>query len=155
MGGAPVDYKAALQQMRALTSFMTAALPAPLEITGQPLLRLRLKCAQKDPSIIAYLVVIDPKGNSYYLTEGHLRLLHRKLDNSQQTLHTYTRRDAQPMPKDQNTEADLMLLPTSVFLTKGSRLQLLLASGDEAAFASSGAYEATIFSSSQLELPVK
>jgi len=59
------------------------------------------------------------------------------------------------MPKDQETEADLLLLPTSVFLRKGTRLQLLLASGDEAAFASSGDYEATIFSSSQLELPVK
>ena len=155
LGGAPVDYKAALKQMVALTSFTTDALPAPLEITGQPLLRLRLTCAQEDPSIIAYLVAIDLKGNAYYLTEGHLRLLHRKLDNAQQTLHTYTRRDAQPMPKDQETEADLLLLPTSVFLRKGTRLQLLLASGDEAAFASSGDYEATIFSSSQLELPVK
>jgi predicted acyl esterase len=126
-----------------------------VEITGQPVLRLRLTCSQQDPSIIAYLVAIDRKGNAFYLTEGHLRLLHRKLDASEQTLHTYTRRDAQPVPKDQETDADLTLLPTSVFLQKGTRLQLLLASGDEATFASSGEYEATISPSSQLELPVK
>ncbi len=155
LGGGPVDYIAALKQMNTLTSFVTVPLPAPMEITGQPVLRLRLTCSQQDPSIIAYLVAIDRKGNAFYLTEGHLRLLHRKLDASEQTLHTYTRRDAQPVPKDQETDADLTLLPTSVFLQKGTRLQLLLASGDEATFASSGEYEATISPSSQLELPVK
>ena len=155
LGGGPVDYTAALKQMNTLTSFVTVPLPAPMEITGQPVLRLRLTCSQQDPSIIAYLVAIDRKGNSFYLTEGHLRLLHRKLDASEQTLHTYTRRDAQPVLKDPETDADLTLLPTSVFLQKGTRLQLLLASGDEATFASSGQYEATISPSSQLELPVK
>jgi putative CocE/NonD family hydrolase len=154
-GGGPVDYSAALKQMSELTSFVTAPLEAPMEITGQAVLRLRLSCSENDPSVIAYLVAVDAKGNSFYLTEGHLRLLHRKLDASEQTLHTYTRRDAEPVPKDQEFEADLTLLPISVSLQKGTRLQLLLASGDNATFASSREYEVTIFSSSQLELPVK
>lgn len=155
LGGGPVDYTAPLKQMGALTSFTTAPFPEPLEITGQPILRVRLTCAQGDPSIIAYLVAIDAQSNSHYLTEGHLRLLLRKLLSSQQTLHSYAHRDAQAVPKDQELEADLTLLPTSVFLKKGSRLQLLLASGDDRTFSTSGGYEATIFSSSQLELPVK
>jgi hypothetical protein len=155
LGGGPVDYSVAVKQMNTLTSFVTVPLSAPMEITGQPILRLRLTCSQQDPSLIAYLVAIDHKGKAFYLTEGHLRLLHRKLDASEQTLHTYTRQDAQPVLKDLETDADLTLLPTSVFLQKGTRLQLLLASGDEATFASSGEYEATISSSSQLELPVK
>jgi hypothetical protein len=155
LGGGPVDYTTALKQMNTLTSFVTGPLPAPLEITGQPVLRLRLTSSQQDPSIIAYLVAIDHKGNAFYLTEGHLRLLHRKLDASEQTLHTYTRRDAQPVPKDQETDVDLTLLPTSVFLQKGTRLRLMLASGDEATFASSGGYDATISASPQLELAVK
>jgi hypothetical protein len=155
LGGGPVDYSAALRQMSTLTSFVTAPLPAPMEITGQPVLRVRLACSQPDPSILAYLVAIDRKGKAFYLTEGHLRLLHRKLDTSEQTLHSYTRRDAEPVPQNQETEADLTLLPTSVFLQKGTRLRLLLASGDQATFASSAEYEATISASSQLELPVK
>jgi len=155
LGGGPVDYSAVLRQMRGLTSFETAPLRVPLEITGQAVLRLRLTCSQQDPSIIAYLVAIDNKGNSFYLTEGHLRLLHRILDDSEQTLHTYTHRDAQQIPKDQEMKADLTLLPTSVFLQKGTRLQLLLAGGDGATFSSSGGYEATVSSSSELELPVK
>jgi|SRR5271156_5427545 len=116
--------------------------------TGQAILRLRLTCTQQDPSIIAYLVAIDSKGNSFYLTEGHLRLLQRKLGVSEQTLHTYARQDAQSVPKDQGFEADFTLLPTSVFLQKGTRLQLLLASGDDSTFTTSGEYEASIFISS-------
>jgi hypothetical protein len=82
-------------------------------------------------------------------------LLQRKLDASEQTLHTYTRQDAQLVLKGQEFEADFTLLPISVFLQKGTRLQLLLASGDDATFAPSGGYEASISSPSQLELPVK
>jgi hypothetical protein len=88
-------------------------------------------------------VAIDPEDKSYYLTEGDLRLLHRKLDASQQTLHTYTHRDAQPVPEDQEIEADLTLLPISVLLRKGTHLQLLLASGDDATFVSQGRMKRT------------
>jgi uncharacterized protein len=154
LGGNPVDYSAALKQMSALTAFTTAPVSEALEVTGQPILRLRLSCSQPDPSILAFLVAVDPEDKSYYLTEGHLRLLHRKRDASQQTLHTYTHRDAQPVPVHQEIEADLTLLPTSVLLKKGTRLRLLLASGDDATFVSSGPYEASILGSSQLQLPV-
>ena len=118
-------------------------------------MRLRLICAQADPSVIAYLVAVDEKGASFYITEGHLRLIQRKLNAAEQTLHTYAKSDAQPVPKDGEMEADLTLLPTSVRLAKGMRLRLLLASGDEATFATSGEYEAQILGSSRLELPVR
>ena len=155
MGGNAVDYGKALEKMNALTTFTTAPLAAPLEITGQAVLRLRLSCAQADPSVIAYLVAVDAKGASFYITEGHLRLIHRKLDASQQTLHTYEKKDAEPVTKEAEMEADITLLPTSVLLTKGMRLRLLLASGDEATFATSGEYEAQILGASRLELPVR
>ena len=154
-GGGPVDYSAALKQMNELISFRSAPLVTPLRITGQPVLRMRLTCSAQDPSLIAYLIAVDPTGRSFYITEGHLRLLDRKLDASEQTLHTYTRRNAQPIRGDGEIAADLTLLPTSVFLQKGTRLQLLLASGDNATFATFGAYEVTISPSSQLELPVQ
>ena len=155
LGGNAVDYADALKEMGALPSFTTAPLAAPLEITGQAVLRLRLSCFREDPSIIAYLVAVDSKGNSFYVTEGHLRLLHRKLNASQQTLHTYAKRDAQAVAKGVEMEADLTLLPTSVLLSKGMRLRLLLASGDTSTFDTSGEFEVSIFPSSRLELPVR
>lgn len=155
LGGNAVDYAAALKQMSVLTSFTAAPLPGPLEITGQPVLRLRLTCSREDPSIIAYLVAIDAKGNASYITEGHLRLLHRRLNASRQTLHTYAKQDAQAVAKDTEMEADVTLLPTSVLLPKGTRLRLLFASGDTSTFDTSGEFEVNIFSSSRLELPVR
>ncbi|HYL82615.1 MAG TPA: CocE/NonD family hydrolase [Candidatus Angelobacter sp.] len=155
MGGNPVEYAKALEKMGALTSFTTAPLAAPLEITGQPVLRLQLSCAQADPSVIAYLVAVDAKGTAFYITEGHLRLIQRKLNAGEQTLHTYAKKDAETVVKGGEMEADLTLLPTSVLLAKGMRLRLLLASGDDATFATSGEYEAQIFGASHLELPIR
>ena len=155
LGGNPVDYSQALEKMSALSSFSTTPLAAPLEITGQAVLRLRLTSAQADPSVIAYLVAIDPKGTAFYVTEGHLRLIQRRLNTSEQTLHTYAKADARPVTKDTEMEADLTLLPTSVLLRKGMRLRLILASGDDATFATSGDYEAKISGASSLELPVR
>lgn len=155
MGGQPVDYSKALEKMRALTSFTTAPLASPLEITGQPVLRLRLSCPQTDPSVIAYLVAVGAKGAVFYITEGHLRLIQRKLNASEQTLHTFAKKDAEPVAKDGKLEADLTFLPTSLLLAKGMRLRLLLASGDESTFVTSGEYEAQIAGSSRLELPVR
>lgn len=154
MGGNPVDYTEALEKMSALSSFTTEPLPASVTITGQPVLRLRMACAEADPSVIAYLVAVDAKGRTLYLTEGHLRLIQRKLATSEQTLHTYAKKDALPVTKDEEMEVDLTLLPTSVLLAKGMRLRLLLASGDDTTFATSGEYGAQIFGASRLELPV-
>jgi len=155
MGGNAVDYGKGLEKMNALTSFTTAPLASSLEITGQPVLRLRMACAQADPSVIAYLVAVDAKGASFYITEGHLRLIQRKLNVAEQTLHTYAKKDTEPVPKESEMDADLTLLPTSVLLAKGMRLRLLLASGDKATFAMSGEYEPTISGVSRLELPVR
>lgn len=53
-----------------------------------------------------------------------------------QPLHTYTHRDAQPVPEYQEIEANLTLLPISVLLKKGTRLRLSLASGPDATLVS-------------------
>ena len=154
-GGQAVDYSQDLPGMQALASFSTAPLSQPLEITGQAVLRLRLACSGPDPSVIAYLVAVNPQGKVFYLTEGHLRLLDRKLDPSRPTLHSYRRSDAEPVPPGKEIEADLTLLPTSVLLPQGWRLRLLLAAGDSSTFSTSGAYDAIIFSASEIELPAR
>jgi putative CocE/NonD family hydrolase len=155
MGGGPVSYADALKGMSTLPAFTGEPLTVPLEITGQPVLRLRLACARSDPSVLAYLVAVDPGGRALYLTEGHLRLVHRKPAPAEPTRHTYRREDALPVPVGEEVEADLTLLPVSALLPEGYRLRLLLAAGDRPTFAIGGEYEATISPASRIELPAR
>ena len=98
LGGGPINYREALPEIRGLKSFITLPLRAGTELTGQPVLQLRIKCAQKDPTIIAYLLAVEPDGKAVYLTEGHLRLLQGRLDTTQQTLHSYRREGPASFP---------------------------------------------------------
>jgi hypothetical protein len=80
--------------------------------------------------------------------------LQGRLDTTQQTLHSYRREDALPVPPQREIVAEVTLLPLSVFLRKGYRLQLVLASGDSATFAAESGFAAVISSSSTLTLPI-
>jgi hypothetical protein len=141
--------------MRQLPAFTTEPFATAIEITGQPVLHLKMQCPQADPSVFAYLTALDPEGKEKVLTEGQLRLIHRKLNASEQTLHTYARADALPVVPGQEIEAVVTLLPLSVVLPKGDRLRLLMASDDTSVFAGSLPYEATVLPSSHIELPEK
>ena len=153
--GGNVSYTGVMAKLSTLPSFTTPVLETTMEITGQPVLRLQLSAEAADARVMAYLTAVDPQGKSYYLTEGYLRLKLRKTDPSQQTLHSYLQRDAENVPQGKEFEADLTLFPISAVLPKGYRLRLLLASGDSTQFGSSRAFQATIFASSELELPAK
>jgi putative CocE/NonD family hydrolase len=152
--GKNVVYTDVLPMMQSLTAFTGIPLDQSVEITGQPVLRLRLHAMREDPSLLAYLVVIDSHNRPIYLSEGHLRLIHRKLDASQATLHTYLRRDASPVRSEEEIEAVITLLPVSALVPTGSRLRLLLAAADDADFPGTP-YSAVIEPSSRLELPLK
>lgn len=144
-GGHPVTYTDAMPQLQTLTSFTTAPLDKPIEITGQPSLHVRLSCGGGDPSLVAYLTAVDVAGKAVYLTEGQLRLIDRK--------GTFLRKDAEPVPNGAPVDAVIAFFPTSAVVPAGWRLRLLLASSDTSSFATSGPFAATIFSSSTLELP--
>lgn len=150
-----ISYTGVMDQLAALPSFTSAALETATEITGQPVLRLHLSAEAADSRVMAYLTAVDPHGNGYYLTEGYLRLKLRKTDASKQTLHSYLQRDAENVPQGKEFEADLALFPISAVVPKGFRLRLSLASGDSPQFGASTTFQATIFASSELDLPAK
>lgn len=153
--GGDVSYTGVMATLAKLPSFTSAALETTTEITGQPVLRLHLSAGANDAKVMAYLTEVDPQGKSYYLTEGYLRLKQRKIDWSQQTLHSYLQRDAENVPQGKEFEADMTLFPISAVVLKGYRLRLSLASGDGPQFGASRPFQATIFASSELELPAK
>jgi len=155
VSGGDVHYDNVMSKLNSLPQFTSAPLSAALEITGQPVLRLHLACAESDPAVFAYLVAVDPNGKSVFLTDGELRLVDRKLNADEQTLHSYFKRDSEPVPQGKEFEADFTLFPLSAVVPEGWRLRILLAAGDSPQFGAATPYKAIIFSSSQLELPSK
>jgi predicted acyl esterase len=110
---------------------------------------------------------VAPDGSVTYLTEGQLRLTHRKpCDepapfNVYGPCHSFRSEDAAPMPAGSFQEVTLGLHPISVLLRAGHSLRVALAGHDASSFArvpSSGtptwsvAHDAE--HASRIELPV-
>jgi predicted acyl esterase len=80
----------------------------------------------------------DEHGQSRYLTEGGLRLIHRA--TSTDTLlgstpyQSFERRAATPMQPGRPARVTFRMLPASVIIRKGHRLRLALAGADAAVF---------------------
>jgi len=156
LGGGTVDYRQAAAAMQRLPGYSTGPFARSLEITGSPLLHLKMKLngPALDPAVFAYLFAIDSQGSPRYLTEGQLLLRHRKPSPGPPSLHSYRRADAAPARPGQTIDATIALLPTSVLLRPGDRLRLLLANGDRASFEPTGDYDAMLLPGTRLELPV-
>lgn len=147
--------------------FETEPLEEPLAIVGSIVLCLSLRSASAgqpspDADIFAYLCERPANGGSLvYITEGMLRLSHRKEvpaphysiaaepppEKAFQDLateigcneprHTFERASSCPLPEDHDSsfKARLSLLPAGYRFHQGSRLALVLASDDVAHFA--------------------
>jgi putative CocE/NonD family hydrolase len=153
--GNNVIYADVLPKMQSLAAFTTAPLTEAIEVTGQPIARLRLRPSRDDPALIAYLVAIDPHERPIYLTEGHLRLVQREVNGGEQTLHSYLRRDQESAAAGTDLDAVFTLLPTSVLIPKGYRVRLLLAAGERLDFPAPASYTAVLDAGSRLDLPAR
>jgi putative CocE/NonD family hydrolase len=136
-------------------AYTSDPLPSTIEITGTPVLRLGMTASVGDPSLFAYLLAVAPDGSVTDLTQGELRLVHRKLSPSLPALHSFLRRDAQLVAPGTPLDVPIALLPFSATVPKGYRLRLALAAGELPAFATVGAYTATIRASSHLDVPMR
>ena len=120
----------------ALPVFSTPALEKDTEITGHPVLTLHLSSTERDGAVFAYLEDVDTQGKSHYVTEGVLRILHRKVStpgpNYQGVgpFHSFARADAELMEPNTPVEVSLALFPTSWVFRKGHRIRLALATAD-------------------------
>ena len=148
-----------------MLTYTTAPLAEDMHIAGSPTITLTVSSTHTDGAVIVYLEDVDPSGQSRYLTEGGLRLIHRK--ESRDTLfgatpyHSFQRRDASPMTPGKPERVSIRILPTSVVVRAGHRLRLAIAGADSAALGrvpAQGTPTLTIHrdarGSSVLELPV-
>lgn len=136
----PVIYGNRARQDELLLTYTSPPLPAATEITGYPQLTLYLSADVADCAIFAYLEEVDEQNYVRYITEGQLRLLHRKISDAQPPYasfgphHSFKRQDSQPLPLGQIVEVSFALLPTSVLIQAGRRIRLAIAGHDSETF---------------------
>jgi len=117
-------------------SYTSAPLSAPKQITGHPVLTLYMRSSAKDGALFAYLQDVAPDGKVHDVTEGQLRLAHRKtVDKAPHykdvvPYHTYSNDDLAFMPQDSVVKVTLDLYPISWQFQKGHSIRLTLAGAD-------------------------
>ncbi len=158
--GMPVRYAHRRRQDRRHLVFDAAPLTAALEVTGHPTLTLRLAIDREDAQLFVYLENVSPSGKVTYVTEGQLRLLHRKLGQRPYTLpapyHSQLRADGAPLVPGQPTEVVIELLPTSYRFEAGDLPRIAIAAADVDNFAVGPAVTLTVLGGARsfLDLPV-
>jgi putative CocE/NonD family hydrolase len=140
LGGVPIRYLDRRAQDERLLVYESAPLEVPLELTGHPVVRLQVASTHADGAFIVYLEDVDPLGNVFYLTEGQLRALHRKVADAPSPTaefgpyHTYASADAMPLQPGEVVELTFDLLPISTIVRRGHRLRVALAGHDADTF---------------------
>lgn len=131
------DREAAAQH---LLVYHTPPLERDLEIAGSVVITAYLSCSEPDAALFAYLEDVDPSGRVVYLTEGQLRLVHRRLAandgpyHCDGPYHSFRLEDSQPMVPGEIELLSFALLPVSAWIGSGHRLRLGFAGHDQGTF---------------------
>jgi putative CocE/NonD family hydrolase len=118
-----------------MLTYTSKPLPCDLQITGWPVVSLKLSSTCDDGAFLAYLEDLDETGKSVYVTEGGLRGIHRKVSENpylyQPTpYHSFSEADGKPLIPGKMTELVFEMQPTSVLLRKGHRIRVAIAGAD-------------------------
>ena len=112
-----------------------------MEITGNPIITLYIDSTHEDGAIHVYLDDVDEQGNITYITDGQLRVIHRKISNEDPPYkimvpyHSYKKKDAAPLIPGEIAEIKFGMFPTSVLIRKGHRIRIAIAGIDKDTFA--------------------
>lgn len=115
--------------------FRSAPLFSALEICGQIEADVLLRADARDGALYVYAEEEDSSGHVRYITEGQIRLKHRKeapesLYKSTGIAHSYRSEDAEAVPPGQPIRVRLSLLPTTYRIKPGSRLRISFSGHD-------------------------
>jgi putative CocE/NonD family hydrolase len=147
----PIGYPKRSDQDRRLQTYTSQPVPEPLEIVGHPTVTLYLDANGPDGYVFAYLEDLDPQGRVRYITEGELRLIHRKLSSepapyfSPVAHRTFARRDAAPMVPGERAEIAFDLIPIAFQVRRGHRLRLSIGGADRDNFGPPPPAAATLY----------
>ncbi len=136
----PIDYSHRTKEDKKLLTYTSPPLENDLEITGNPIITLYLSSTHDDGAVFVYLEDVDDEGNVVYLTDGNLRVIHRKISLETppyKTLipyHTFLKKDALPLVPNEVSEIKFGLHATSVLIRKGHRIRVAIAGADKGVF---------------------
>ena len=121
--------------------FATAPFERQTELSGHAVVQLHLSTSEHDASVFVYLSEVDSDGKSSFITEGLLRLLHRREAQPPASYRatwpyrSFRREHASHMQPDVPEKVRFALLPVSWMLQAGSRLRMAIAGADADHFA--------------------
>ena len=115
-----------------MLSYTSEPLPQDMQIAGYPVVTLQLASDREDGVVYIYLEDVDADGRSRYVTEGGLRLIHRKTVpnpyfENDLPYHSFARRDGEAMPPGQAVEVSIQLWPIAVLMRAGHRIRIAIA----------------------------
>jgi putative CocE/NonD family hydrolase len=123
-----------------LLAYTSPPLERDVEITGYPVVTLYVTSTHDDAALYVYLEDVDETGRVFYVTEGQLRALHRKVSSEaspyrlQVPYHSFRSEDAMPLVPGELAEIRFGLHPTSVLIRRGHRIRVGIAGHDEGTF---------------------
>ena len=130
------------------------------------MITLNLASDREDGALFVYLEDVDPEGRSRYVTEGGLRLIHRKTVpnpyfEGEEPYHSFARADADPMPPGEAVTVSFRLWPIAALVRAGHRIRVAIAGADAGMFdpvPADGNATLTVYrggaDGSRIELPV-
>jgi len=138
LGGGDVVYPDRAESDRRLLTYTSAPLDRDVEVTGNPVITLRLTTTAKDGTFFVYLEDVGPDGRVTYVTEGMLRGIHRLVTTAPYRVlypyHSFRERDAAALAPGAMTELRFGLFPVSAQFKKGHRIRIALAGADKDTF---------------------
>jgi putative CocE/NonD family hydrolase len=139
---APVHYGDQGRAPGRRMAFDAAPVERDTEVVGAAEVCLAMRIDQTDGVVIAYLEDVGPDGRVTHLTEGELRLLHRKTgggagacDPGPGARRSFRRADGAAVVPGERMKVELPLLATAALVRRGHHLRLSLAGADAGTFA--------------------
>lgn len=171
MGGPVLNLHDREQMDNRMLTYTSEPLEESVQITGWPTINVQMSSSHEDGAILAYLEIVSPDSQgadsrSHYITEGGLRLMHRKVSQdpdfpSNELYHSFMKSDALPVEPGESMQISFKLWPTSVLVPKGYRIRIAIAGQDDTVFQripESGDPVFTVFRNSKqpsfVELPI-
>ena len=116
-------------------TFDAPAMNEDVELVGSAELCLVMSSDKTDGIVIATLEDVAPEGRVTYLTEGLLRLIHRKSSNKScdaapGVTRSFNRADGAPVVPGEIMEIEFELLPVAALIRKNHHLRLALTGAD-------------------------
>tara|TARA_B110000438_G_C15658820_1_gene582933 strand:- start:82 stop:948 length:867 start_codon:yes stop_codon:yes gene_type:complete len=137
MGGPVLNLNNRNKEDAKMLTYTSAPLESDLQITGTPIISVEMSSTHTDGAVLVYLEDVDENGVSRYITEGGLRLIHRKVSpGSENTfnIHSFNEGDATLMDPGKIELVTFKLWPTSALIKKGHSIRVAISGADNETF---------------------